>query len=203
MPTQAARVATWVPTVTAGPIGNGIQTTTAPAGAQAPIATQFGVPATVYATAVENQNGTLSGRSVDPVGLRTELVRLLGIPTGTMQTGDIVASTAAEADMLVKTDGTGKVNGALLPPAAMTFSSDAENQAGVIGGKALNPSGLRTELVRLLGIPTGPMGAGDIVASDAAEPGMLVKTLPSGLISQFLIPAVPAVVPDILDAGTF
>jgi len=130
MPTQAARVATWVPTITAGPVGNGIQTTNSPPGAQAPIATQFGVPAITYATAGENQNGTLTGRAVDPIGLRTELVRLLGIPTGTMQTSDVVAT-------------------------------------------------------------------------DTAEAGMLVKTMPSGLISQSLIPAVPAVMPDVIDAGTF
>jgi hypothetical protein len=130
MPTQAARVATWVPTIVAGTVGSAILSTTAPAGAQAPIATQFGTVPVTYATAVENQNGTLTGRSLDPIGLRTELVRLLGIPTGTMQVGDVVATSTAEA-------------------------------------------------------------------------GMLVKTLPSGLISQSLIPAVPSVMPDVIDAGTF
>jgi hypothetical protein len=44
MGTQAARVAVWVPTVVPGSVPRAVQTTNAPAGAQAPIATQFANP---------------------------------------------------------------------------------------------------------------------------------------------------------------
>jgi len=45
MTTQAARVALWVPTVVPAEVGEVVTTTNAPAGAQAPIATTFAVPA--------------------------------------------------------------------------------------------------------------------------------------------------------------
>jgi len=116
MPTQAARVAVWVPTTVPGAIGQGVQATNTPAGAQAPIATQFGTPAVAFSDGTENAAGTNTGKALNPAGLRTELVRLLGIPTGTMQSGDIVAQDIAEVGMLVKTDASGKVSTNLLPP---------------------------------------------------------------------------------------
>jgi hypothetical protein len=123
MPTQAARVATWVPTITAGVVGSAILSTNSPAGAQAPIGTQFGTANVAFSNGTENAAGTITGKALDPIGLRNELVRLLGIPTGTMQSGDIVAQNTAEIGMLVKTDASGKINVNLLPPGAAELPS--------------------------------------------------------------------------------
>ena len=172
--TQAARVALWVPTTTPGS-GFAIATTGVPVGPQAPIPSQFqpmgeggGGGSTDFATPLEISQGVVVFEAIDPAGLRGELVRLLGIPGANMTAGDIVTQTDVQPNTLVKTDGDGKINSALLAGATTPFATPAEIAGGVVTFEAIDPAGLRGELTRL-GLMAGGGGGGSVNFADAAE----------------------------------
>jgi hypothetical protein len=173
--TQALRVALWVPT-TSPNAGFAIATTGAPAGPQDPIPSQFqpvgaggGGTTTDFATPLEISQGTVVFEAIDPAGLRGELVRLLGIPSADMTAGDIVTATAVQANTLVKTDSTGKINATLLAGSGTPFATNAEIAGGVVTFEAIDPAGLRAELTRL-GLMSGGGGGGTTVSfADTAE----------------------------------
>lgn len=109
--TQAARVALWVPTVVPDALGESIEVLNIPAGAQAPIATKFGLGTggVAFASSGAIQAGNATLVAIDPAGLRNELVRLLGIPSADMTAGIIATDTIGTPNRLVKYDGAGEL----------------------------------------------------------------------------------------------
>lgn len=115
---QCARVARWVPTSDPAEVGDGVITTAAPT-AQKSLATKFALSGgasggTVFANDADMVAGTETLKAVSPALLRTELEREFSIAAAIFA-NPIAASVGGSAGLLIKSDGTGRLDASFLP----------------------------------------------------------------------------------------
>lgn len=118
----------------------------------------------------------------------TQALRVaLWVPTTSPNAGFAIATTGAPAGPQDPIPSQFQPVGAGGGGTTTDFATPLEISGGVVVFEAIDPAGLRGELVRLLGIPSVDMTAGDIVTATDVQANMLVKTDSQGKINAALL----------------
>ena len=118
----------------------------------------------------------------------TQALRVaLWVPTTSPNAGFAIATTGAPAGPQAPIPSQFEPVGSGGGGGSTDFATPLEISQGVLVFEAIDPAGLRGELVRLLGIPSVDMTAGDIVTATDVQPNMLVKTDSQGKINPALL----------------